>query len=80
MVNVEVGIKNSTYAEILSGLREGDTVCYKEAQRNPFANMGFNNRGGYSGSSGSGRPGSGSGGSGGSRPGGSGGGFPGGGN
>ena len=80
MVNVEVGIKNSTYAEILSGLREGDTVCYKEAQRNPFANMGFNNRGGYSGGSGSGRPGSGSGGSGGSRPGGSGGGFPGGGN
>ena len=79
MVNVEVGIKNSTYAEILSGLREGDTVCYKEAQRNPFANMGFNNRGGYSGSSGN-RPGgnnSGSGrtgsGSGGTRPGGNGG-------
>ncbi len=79
MVHVEVGIKNSTYAEILSGLREGDTVCYKEAQRNPFANMGFNNRGGYSGSSGN-RPGgnnSGSGrtgsGSGGTRPGGNGG-------
>ena len=82
MVNVEVGIKNSTYAEILSGLSEGDTVYYTQPQNNNFGNMGF---GGYSGrtgasgsgsgrpGSGSGRPGSGSGasgGPGGSRPGG----------
>ena len=41
MVNVEVGITNSTYAEILSGLKEGDTVYYTETQNSFFSNMGF---------------------------------------
>ena len=40
-VTVTVGITNSNYAEITSGLKEGDTVWYKKAETNPFANMGF---------------------------------------
>ncbi len=40
-VMVTVGITNSNYAEITSGLKEGDTVWYKKAETNPFANMGF---------------------------------------
>ena len=40
-VQVTVGITNSNYAEITSGLKEGDTVWYKKTQTNPFANMGF---------------------------------------
>ena len=40
-VHVTVGITNSNYAEITSGLKEGDTVWYKKTQTNPFANMGF---------------------------------------
>lgn len=92
-VDVEVGITNSSYAEILSGLKEGVTVCYKKPENNNFGSMGFGGTrpggsgsgnypsGGYPGSggsgSGSGRPGSGSG-----RPGsgGNGGSWPGGGN
>jgi len=93
MVNVEVGITNSSYAEILSGLKEGDTVYYTETQSSFFGNMGFSGgsfpggsgsggSGGFPGGSGSGGSGGFPGGSGGSgRPGGSGssGGFPGGG-
>ena len=69
LVEVTVGITNSNYAEITSGLKEGDTVWYTEAQTNPFANMGF--PGGGSGVF----PGGGSG----NFPGGGSGGFPGGG-
>ena len=92
MVNVEVGITNSSYAEILSGLQEGDTVWYTETENSFFSNMGFAG-GSFPGGSGSGSMpsmpsggdfsggfpgGSGSGGSGGF-PGGGSGGFPGGG-
>lgn len=86
MVNVEVGITNSSYAEILSGLKEGDTVYYKEAENNPFGSMSFpggsfpgGGSGGFSG--GNGGSGGFPGGNGGSRPGsgsGGGGGYPGG--
>ena len=41
LVEVTVGITNSNYAEITSGLKEGDTVWYTKAETNPFANMGF---------------------------------------
>ena len=69
MVNVEVGITNSSYAEILSGLQEGDTVWYTETENSFFGNMGF--------AGGSFPGGSGSGGSGGGFPGGGSGSFPG---
>ena len=71
MVEVQTGISNSSYVEIVSGLSEGDTVYYQKKQSSGFG--GFNMPGGF-GSGGSGFPG------GGSFPGGSGGsGFPGGG-
>lgn len=87
MVEVEIGLKNSRYVEIKSGLAEGDVVYYKEAQTNNRSfNFGGNMPGGFSGGgfsgggfnfsdfSGGGMP------SGGSMPGGfSGGGFSGGG-
>ena len=38
---VEAGITNSNYAEIISGLNEGDTVYYTESDDNPFAMMDF---------------------------------------
>lgn len=41
LVEVTAGITNSSYAEITSGLKEGDTVWYTEAETNPFANMGM---------------------------------------
>ena len=92
MVNVEVGITNSSYAEILSGLQEGDTVWYTETENSFFGNMGFAG-GNFPGGSGSGSmpsmpsggdfsggfPGGSGGFPGGSGSGGSGGGFPGGG-
>ena len=87
-VDVEVGITNSSYAEILSGLKEGDTVYYTETQNSFFGGMGFSGgsfpgSGSGSGSfpggsfpggsgSGSGRPGGSGSGSGSGRPGGSG--------
>lgn len=37
MVEVTVGITNSSYAEILSGLSEGDTVYYIEKEDNSFS-------------------------------------------
>lgn len=61
-VEVTTGLSNSTYVEITSGLSEGDTVYYTEAEENSFGNM-FGNMGGF-------------GGGGGSFPGGSGGGMP----
>ena len=74
---VTVGITNSTYAEITSGLQEGETVYYTETQNSFFGGMDFS---GFSGGDGSGGfPGGGSG-NGGFPGGGSGsGGFPGGG-
>jgi hypothetical protein len=74
---VTVGITNSTYAEITSGLQDGETVYYTETQNSFFGGMDFS---GFSGGDGSGGfPGGGSG-SGGFPGGGSGsGGFPGGG-
>ena len=70
-VEVTTGLSNSTYVEITSGIAEGDTVYYTEAEENPFGNM-FGNMGGFGGGSfpggsgGSGMPnfGGGSGGSG----------------
>ena len=41
-VDVVPGISNSNYAEIKSGLSEGDTVYYTESQ-DPFGGMGFGN-------------------------------------
>ena len=90
LVEVTVGITNSSYAEILSGLREGDTVYYTETENSFFSSMGFGGSGGFpgGGDSSGGFPGGGDGsgfpggGSGGGFPGGgsgSGGGFPGGG-
>ena len=80
---VTVGITNSSYAEITSGLKEGDTVWYTKTETNPFGNMGFpsggfpgGGSGGYPGGGSGGFPGGGSGG----YPGGGSGGFPGGGN
>ena len=72
MTEVEYGISNSNYVEIKSGLKEGDTVYYKEKTTNNFQMPG-----GFGGGSGS-LPGGSSGGN--SFPGGnfSGGNFPGG--
>ncbi|MBQ9664020.1 MAG: efflux RND transporter periplasmic adaptor subunit [Oscillospiraceae bacterium] len=44
LVEVTAGITNSSYAEITSGLKAGDTVYYTRAQTNPFSG-----RGGYPG-------------------------------
>lgn len=52
MVDVIPGLSNSKYVEIKSGLKEGDTVYYTEAQTfaNPFGGMGFGGgNGGFSG-------------------------------
>lgn len=58
---VEAGISNSNYVEIISGLNEGDTVYYVESDDNPFAMMPFGNGGGDFGGmpSGGGTPGGG---------------------
>lgn len=48
MTEVTVGMQNDNYAEILSGLKEGDTVYYTESQRFNFMNM-FGGMGGMSG-------------------------------
>lgn len=61
MVEVETGLSGGGYIEITSGLKEGDTVYYKETATNDFANFmnGFGgNMGGFGGNSGN-RPGSG---------------------
>ena len=74
IVEVEAGISNNDYVEIISGLNEGDTVYYVESEDDPFAAMGFG--GGMPGGQGGGMPG----GQGGGMPGGGqGGGMPGGG-
>ena len=36
MVEVKVGIQNDSYAQITEGIKEGDTVWYKEPEQNPF--------------------------------------------
>lgn len=61
MVEVTTGMQNDTHVEILSGLKEGDTVCYTK-QQNFFEAMfsamgGGNMGGGMSGMSGGQRPG-----------------------
>ena len=43
-VDVVTGLENSTYVEIKSGLKVGDTVYYTE-QKSSFGNMGFGNMG-----------------------------------
>ena len=50
MVEVTTGMQNDNYVEILSGLNEGDTVYYTEAE-NPFAAM-FGMMGGMGGNMG----------------------------
>ena len=40
LVEVEAGLSNSDYVEILSGLNEGDTVYYTEKEDNPFGGFG----------------------------------------
>ena len=72
---VTVGITNSSYAEIVSGLQAGETVYYTEAEDSFFGSMGFGGGSFPGGDSSGGFPG------GGSFPGGegSGSGFPGGG-
>lgn len=59
MVEVTVGLSNSSYIEIVSGLQEGDTVYYTEEEETSFGfgNMNFGNMGdmgGIGGSSGEG--------------------------
>ncbi len=49
MAEVKVGIQNDSYAQITEGLKEGDTVWYKEPEQNPFerymsSSNGNNNR------------------------------------
>lgn len=61
MVEVQTGISNSSYVEIVSGLNEGDTVYYQEKRSSGFG--GFSMPGGFGGGSGfgsSGFPGGGS--------------------
>ena len=41
LVEVESGISNSNYVEIISGLKEGDTVYYTETESSAMASMGF---------------------------------------
>lgn len=76
MVEVTVGLSNSSYIEIVSGLSEGDTVYYTEEEETfDFGNMGnfggFGNGDNSNGSSGGSMPGGDSGLGGGSMPGGS---------
>ena len=76
LVEVTVGITNSSYAEITAGLKEGDTVYYTEKQTVQGFPMGFGggmpNMGGGNGSGFGGNMGSGSfGGNSGNRPSGS---------
>ena len=56
MVTVTVGITNSSYAEITSGLSEGDTVWYTKTETNFFP--GFGGGGSFGGSAGFGGSGS----------------------
>ncbi|MCR5576276.1 MAG: HlyD family efflux transporter periplasmic adaptor subunit [Oscillospiraceae bacterium] len=71
---VEAGISNSDYVEILSGLEEGDTVWYVEKEDNPWGSFAFPGGGMPSGGMPSGgmssgaRPSGGYGGSGGGMP------------
>ena len=46
VVEVETGISNSSYVEITSGLKEGDTVYYTETESSAFATMDFGGMGG----------------------------------
>ena len=61
IVEVEAGISNNDYVEIISGLNEGDTVYYAESEDDPFAAMGFGG-GMPGGGQGGGMPGGGQGG------------------
>ncbi len=61
MVEVKVGIQNDSFAQITEGLKEGDTVWYKEPEQNPFERYmsrsnGNNNRNTSRNRSGSNRP------------------------
>lgn len=90
LVPVTVGITNSSYAEITSGLKEGDTVYYTEQQTSTSFPSGFgggmpgmggnggNPGGNMGGGNFGGNMGGGNGGNGGNRPNGGGGGNPGG--
>lgn len=53
MKEVTIGLSNSSYVEITSGLSEGDVVYYTEAEENAFGNM-FGNMGGFGGDFGGG--------------------------
>ena len=83
-VDVITGLENSTYVEVKSGLKVGDTVYYTEQQSGfgnfgSFGNMGFGGMGGgsFPGGMGGSMPDFGGSGSGGGRPSGGGsGGFP----
>ena len=84
LVSVTVGITNASYAEITSGLKEGDTVYYTESQNtmnfptgfggmpNTGGNMGNFSGGNFGGNMGTGGYGGNPGGGGSNRPGGSG--------
>ena len=80
MTEVEYGISNSNYVEIKSGLKEGDTVYYKEKTTNSFQMPGgFGGSGSFPGGGSSGNSFPGGDFSGGNFPGGGSGNFPGGG-
>ena len=74
MTEVSIGISNGSYTEITSGLQEGDTVYYTEAQETPFGGGMPGGMGDMSGGNSGGMP---SGNAGGGMPSGSGGGMPG---
>lgn len=68
MVEVKTGLSGGGYIEITEGLKEGDTVYYKDTQTNDFSNF-MNGFGGFGGgSSGGGMPSFGGGSSGGGAP------------
>ena len=43
MVEVETGLSNGTYIQIISGLNEGDTVYYEESESDTQSTFGFGN-------------------------------------
>lgn len=72
-VDVVIGLENSSYVEIISGLQEGDTVYYTESRSSGFGNFGgFGGQGGnmpnFGGQSGGNMPNFGGGSSGGGMP------------
>lgn len=54
MVKVTVGMQNDDYAEIISGLSEGDVVLYTASEESSNSMFGFGGMGGMMGGMGGG--------------------------